>query len=562
MPRPASSRDSLHLEPPRKSVELEDPGAHELSSEGEDEHFSDASEGQKRPSRPVTPASPIPKTRIEKVDDEPRYGEVPGTPAYEKRVLDAVPDEVEIVQEGRLSKRSSQLLEPPTTPGGTLIPRTVVEKLDPESPSYGEIPKTSAYLQRQMDAVPDVILKTPEPGRRQSFTDDEGGDGERSSASPDIPVPETIVTRVDSIPAHGEIPATEAHKKRTLDAAPDITEKQGSGAGSPILNRSSNATRRRSTLHDDDDDNGNDRNENDFGDDFDDFEEGAQAGADDDFGDFGDGFEEPETVESPPPVSTSQSSSVPADAFPLIESHTLSSISDFLTAAQMHLDAMFPASTTDYSSRIPQQQPISDSSPIFPSDRSRSLWKQLITPPPLQPPNWTQSRIRRLFLVSLGVPVDLDEILPPSKQKKLVLPDINLEPSPRKSEGDRAIGSLARLKAEAGANDSSASIDSTQSGAAKEGQRVPRSRKPKGPPPPPELDLAAVRRLCATTEEKLEGLTDEELQSHVKELNELTAKTSEVLEYWLKRRDGLVKEKEAFEGVIENLVRHARRVRK
>jgi flagellar motility protein MotE (MotC chaperone) len=72
----------------------------------------------------------------------------------------------------------------------------------------------------------------------------------------------------------------------------------------------------------------------------------------------------------------------------------------------------------------------------------------------------------------------------------------------------------------------------------------------------------AVRRLCATTDEKLEGFTDEELQTHVKELKDLTEKTSELLEYWLKRRDGLLKEKEAFEGVIENLVRHARRVRK
>lgn len=71
-----------------------------------------------------------------------------------------------------------------------------------------------------------------------------------------------------------------------------------------------------------------------------------------------------------------------------------------------------------------------------------------------------------------------------------------------------------------------------------------------------------MKRLCATTQEKLDGLTEEELQSHVKELNELTARTSEVLEYWLKRRDGLVKEKEAFEGVIENLVRHARLMRK
>ena len=37
--------------------------------------------------------------------------------------------------------------------------------------------------------------------------------------------------------------------------------------------------------------------ENGFGDEFDDFEEGAEAGADDDFGDFDYGFEEPPMVE-------------------------------------------------------------------------------------------------------------------------------------------------------------------------------------------------------------------------------------------------------------------------
>jgi len=56
-------------------------------------------------------------------------------------------------------------------------------------------------------------------------------------------------------------------------------------------------------------------------------------------------------------------------------------------------------------------------------------------------------------------------------------------------------------------------------------------------------------------------MDDEELRDHVKRLEEATLRASEVLEYWLKRRDEGVREKEAFEGVIENLVRHARRVR-
>lgn len=71
-----------------------------------------------------------------------------------------------------------------------------------------------------------------------------------------------------------------------------------------------------------------------------------------------------------------------------------------------------------------------------------------------------------------------------------------------------------------------------------------------------------MRRLCATTDAALDGLTDAELKAHVRELQDATGRASQVLEYWLKLRDGLVSEKEAFEGVIENLVSHARRVRK
>ena len=290
-----------------------------------------------------------------------------------------------------------------------------------------------------------------------------------------------------------------------------------------------------------------------FGDEFDDFEEGAQAGEDDDFGDFGDDFEE--VAEDEETIEESRAHEISETPFPLIDVESLSSLPQILEATKIHLDAMFPDTRAEKLKSIPIPEPISTDSPIFPSERSRSLWKQLVTPPPLQPPNWTKSRIRRLFLVSLGVPVDLDEILPPSKQKKLILPDINLGSPTRKSESDKALGSIARLRAQEG-NDSRTSVDSTQS------QPKTRGRKARGPGPPPELDLTAVRRICATTNEKLDGFDDAELKEHVAELQHLIEKTNELLEYWLKRRDGARKEKEAFEGVIENLVRHARRVRK
>lgn len=173
-------------------------------SSGDEEFFSDASEGIKVPSRPTSPfhsISPIPRTRVEKVDDKPSYGEVPGSPAYNKRLQDSVPDEVEIVPEGRLSKRGSRtFLDTAVSPGGSVIPRTVVEKVDPASPSHGDIPGTPAYEQRLADAAPDVVLKAPEPGKRGPVLSFPQSQPEFPEEGPVMQIPETVITRFDSNP--------------------------------------------------------------------------------------------------------------------------------------------------------------------------------------------------------------------------------------------------------------------------------------------------------------------------------------------------------------------------
>lgn len=106
---------------------------------------------------------------MERVDDEPSYGEVPGTEAYNKRTQDAVPDEVEIVPEGQRSRSASRvsISDRPYTPGGTHIPKTVVEKIDPDTPSHGDVPGTLAHELRAADAVPDIVLKAPEPPEKK-----------------------------------------------------------------------------------------------------------------------------------------------------------------------------------------------------------------------------------------------------------------------------------------------------------------------------------------------------------------------------------------------------------
>lgn len=161
---------------------------------------------------------------MERVDDAPSHGEVPGTAAYNVRSQDAVPDEMEIIPDGAGSKPSSRLedYEQPLTPGGTPIPRTVVQKVDPGSPSYGDIPGTAAHKIREADAVPDVVLRASESRRPSSHAPD---------VNLDIPVPITVVTKVDAEPSHGEIPGTDAYETRKQDAEPDVVEEKGDVPG-------------------------------------------------------------------------------------------------------------------------------------------------------------------------------------------------------------------------------------------------------------------------------------------------------------------------------------------
>lgn len=97
------------------------------------------------------------------MDDEPAYGEVPGTTAYKLRTADAVPDEIEVVPEGTRSRSTSRVSgSRPSTPGGSRIPKIIAEKIDPDTPAYGDVPGTAAYEMRKADATPDEIVKSPD----------------------------------------------------------------------------------------------------------------------------------------------------------------------------------------------------------------------------------------------------------------------------------------------------------------------------------------------------------------------------------------------------------------
>ena len=185
--------------------------------------FSDAHEGR----QPHAPSVQVPITRVEMVDDAPSYGQVPGTAAYNMRTEDAPPDIIAVIPDGERSRSSSRTGDEdrPMTPGGTPVPKMVLRRVDAATPSHGEVPGTAAHEFRMADAVPDEIFSEGETEEVSPVTRQNEG------AQKKVPIPRTVVTRVDSKPSHGEVPGTDAYKIRVADAEPDVMEKKGDVPG-------------------------------------------------------------------------------------------------------------------------------------------------------------------------------------------------------------------------------------------------------------------------------------------------------------------------------------------
>ncbi|KAF8474255.1 hypothetical protein BDZ91DRAFT_713936 [Kalaharituber pfeilii] len=297
------------------------------------------------------------------------------------------------------------------------------------------------------------------------------------------------------------------------------------------------------------------------GDEFDDFEGFEEGKAADDFDDFT-GFEEGTTITSfgsipePTPAPVPPTPAVSLLPVPVIDFDSFNSSEEANATVTNIVSKLYPSDSISPHKRPPQRPRTG----MFLTERSESLWNQLVAPPPLQPPDWKRSRIRRLFLVSLGVPVDLDEILPASKQKKLILPSSrpvpahitsDSSPSSRRNSTDSASGS-SRRPARSRSRPGTAAERTSSSHRASKGDKFP---------PMPDFDEASARILCSTSDLVLSNFDEKELRAHIRTLQKLTNTASELLTYWLKKRDGAMSDKETFETVIESLVGYARKTR-
>ncbi|KAL0949317.1 hypothetical protein HGRIS_009393 [Hohenbuehelia grisea] len=282
--------------------------------------------------------------------------------------------------------------------------------------------------------------------------------------------------------------------------------------------------------------------------DFDDFADSADVapadGDDDDFGDFGDFEETADTLPTPVDFGGGPGFGVPGPSAPWQPLHLdpfpprrdlEESVGDII-APIWDSDGLSGGGTNE---GIREVEGISQIL-VFPE--SRDLYTHLVKfTPPTKPPNWIRSRIRRQHLIALGIPVNLDEVLPHANGKPLpplqiTTRPMSAPPGPRNPPG------------------------------ARDSLNIPRSGTPQPsgrptPSPKPTLDEPRVSALLDLSLESLTLKPLGELERILADIRSQTANTSALLTYLLQTRDALQQDSETYNKLIAELVGEAQKIK-
>ncbi|GAA6041697.1 hypothetical protein JCM8097_003088 [Rhodosporidiobolus ruineniae] len=297
-------------------------------------------------------------------------------------------------------------------------------------------------------------------------------------------------------------------------------------------------------------------------DDFDDFGEAAGAGeggeADDDFGDFGDfgdaapldesAFEAPAL---PPPVPVVAPSTpappAPTSAYPPFRLDLRNTARRAVAPQLKEFCAAVWSEAARSVSDEPERQ-VEGVGQVLVSESSRNLLANLSTLPPLRPLDWRRSKIRREHLVSMGIPVNLDDSNEP-KYPSLGIPRTRLSNmggiSPTRSS------SAPPLTPSNGAYPSGAPGSAPGSRSSTPFADRERSRPAAGPPP---LDRARAEELLGVREEDLTLMSLERLRAISDEIERFSVEASGVLTHALMLREKEGQDKEVYNGMISDLV--------
>jgi hypothetical protein len=189
---------------------------------------------------------------------------------------------------------------------------------------------------------------------------------------------------------------------------------------------------------------------------------------------------------------------------------------------------------------------------------SRALYTSLVQlPEKLETPTWKRSRIRRQHLIELGIPVNLDEVLPTAQAK--AMPAINITTRP--------------MSAPPSSRNGGRPSDRSRVGSPRAG--TPRSALRNGIGPSVQLDQAKIDELLdlnagkssmnlvlvsLTYEPLIDALTLvplSKLEAYLKDLKSHTVQASNLLTNLLQSRDTLQQDSEMFNKLIGDLVGEA-----
>lgn len=314
----------------------------------------------------------------------------------------------------------------------------------------------------------------------------------------------------------------------------------------------------------------------DFGD-FDDFETGDaqdEVGfGDDDFGDDGFGQSMGHTEQAAPaPIRTVASTNRDWSA---LDVTTRSNRIDLASCVAALLPLSAAAERELDSAGLRQ---VEGPSQVLVSAECRQLWTDLSSLPSVKPIDWVRSKTRRDYLISMGVPVNLDEIhssFASGSQGSKQLPPLQLHYDsstgsgsalvdsngsvPQRSSSLKLSGSSApALAAQRSASTSNSPRNGNSSpalGSSTNRERMAERRMQElGLGAAPAVDLRRAQELVNKSEDQLTLLSLPALKSMLRELNTMTRSTSSLLTHHLTLRESYQADSEMYNSMIKELV--------
>lgn len=298
-------------------------------------------------------------------------------------------------------------------------------------------------------------------------------------------------------------------------------------------------------------------------DDFDDFGTPAETlaasdvGGDDDFGDFGDFGE----IQEDGPVfeeETFASQPVPGPSRTVrpLRLHPLPSPEDL----QKQIDDLLNPILPPHDPSLYHDRPLREEggiASILITPESRKLYESVLpsTRPEIKPLNWTRSRIRRQYLIALGIPVNLDEVLPPAGGK---LPPLEITTRPTSAPPGPSSAPVVRPPVSATANNSRAGTPRPSTPVTKSNSLAAAQLRLG---PRPELDEAKINTLLSLKPDDLSLQSVSKVESHLEALQEQTVQISALLTYLLQTRDSLQQDSETYNKLIAEMVGEAQKIK-